>query len=435
MYISKPPLQPLSAVKTIVMSYNTKSSVKASSKVPYFFPEQPILGKFIKFKDNTKSDTGRGQNNETLPPRLFQPFKIKNLTVPNRIAVSPMCLYSTSKIENYKPTNFHQIHYGALSLKGPGLIIVECTAVSPRGLITPNDLGLWSYEQAIEHRNKIVNFAHDCNSLIGIQLGYLDNLHVGEGRETKQDSTSFDDLLESIRKEWTDSAKLAIDVAKYDFIEIQGDHGHIFDSINNIDNNTPLKLASNDNAKFCLVLKIIDSIRSVIPKHVPLFYRMSASQKAPQKEKGAKDHEKLWDFDDTIEFAIKLAEHDVQVIDITGGFYNFNSQTEKINAKRMFMKRLRTSIFRKNLSMLVTGPENLETSQEAEQVLSPMREGKKKEGGEDDDKIQDFLIIGQPFLRNSSLVTEWADELNCIISQPVQYSWGFYPSNDYKEKK
>ena len=76
---------------------------------------------------------------------LFQPFKLKDLTLRNRIAIPPMCQYSaTDGVVN----DWHRVHYPALARGGAGLLIVEATAVSPEGRITPGCLGLWNDTQA-----------------------------------------------------------------------------------------------------------------------------------------------------------------------------------------------------------------------------------------------------------------------------------------------
>src|SRR4051812_19798145 len=71
---------------------------------------------------------------------LFQPFAIGALRLANRIVIAPMCQYSASE---GSATDWHLIHLGHLALSGAGLLIIEATAVSPEGRITPTDLGLY----------------------------------------------------------------------------------------------------------------------------------------------------------------------------------------------------------------------------------------------------------------------------------------------------
>lgn len=101
-------------------------------------------------------------------PKLFQPLKIRGVEFQNRIFLSPMCQYSA---EEGRLTQWHQDHLGAILMRGPGLSMVEGTAVLPEGRITPEDSGLWSDLQ-LEPLSKIVEFAHSQNQKIGIQLGH-----------------------------------------------------------------------------------------------------------------------------------------------------------------------------------------------------------------------------------------------------------------------
>ena len=74
-------------------------------------------------------------------PSLFEPYTLKDVTLRNRIAVSPMCQYTA---EDGVINDWHQVHLAALARGGSGLLVVEATAVAPEGRITPGCLGLWS---------------------------------------------------------------------------------------------------------------------------------------------------------------------------------------------------------------------------------------------------------------------------------------------------
>ncbi|RYY70253.1 MAG: oxidoreductase, partial [Chitinophagaceae bacterium] len=74
---------------------------------------------------------------------LFQPLTIRNITFKNRIAVSPMCQYSS---EDGFANNWHLVHLGSRAVGGAGLVMAEATAVSPQGRISPGDLGIWKDE-------------------------------------------------------------------------------------------------------------------------------------------------------------------------------------------------------------------------------------------------------------------------------------------------
>ena len=110
------------------------------------------------------------ENNNTIPA-LFQPIKISDsITLPNRIGVSPMCMYSSSPTDN-QATLFHFVHYGSFAVRGPALIILESTFVSENSGLSIHDLGLWNDDQAHSLR-KIVDFIHDQDGICCIQLNH-----------------------------------------------------------------------------------------------------------------------------------------------------------------------------------------------------------------------------------------------------------------------
>ncbi|MCA8930773.1 MAG: oxidoreductase, partial [Alphaproteobacteria bacterium] len=73
--------------------------------------------------------------------RLFEPWSLGQLSLPNRIVIAPMCQYSA---HDGTPGDWHRVHLGHLALSGAGLLILEATAISPEGRISPQDLGLYS---------------------------------------------------------------------------------------------------------------------------------------------------------------------------------------------------------------------------------------------------------------------------------------------------
>jgi 2,4-dienoyl-CoA reductase-like NADH-dependent reductase (Old Yellow Enzyme family) len=80
-----------------------------------------------------------------MPSRLFSPFTLRGLTLPNRIVVSPMAQYSGTTAN--EATDWHLMHYGNFSVSGAGLMFFEATAVEPRGRVGRFDLGLWNDAQ------------------------------------------------------------------------------------------------------------------------------------------------------------------------------------------------------------------------------------------------------------------------------------------------
>ncbi len=100
--------------------------------------------------------------------RIFSPLKLRDLTFRNRFFVSPMCQYSS--IDGI-PTDWHLVHLGSRAVGGAGLVMVEATALSPEGRISPNDSGIWTDRQA-EAFKRIMQFIRGQGATAGIQLAH-----------------------------------------------------------------------------------------------------------------------------------------------------------------------------------------------------------------------------------------------------------------------
>jgi 2,4-dienoyl-CoA reductase-like NADH-dependent reductase (Old Yellow Enzyme family) len=98
--------------------------------------------------------------------KLFEPLQLGNIELKNRIAVSPMCEYSS--VDGFA-NDWHLVHLGSRAVGGAALVIAEATAVSPEGRITPDDLGIWKDEH-ISFLQRITNFIKEQGSVPGIKL-------------------------------------------------------------------------------------------------------------------------------------------------------------------------------------------------------------------------------------------------------------------------
>jgi 2,4-dienoyl-CoA reductase-like NADH-dependent reductase (Old Yellow Enzyme family) len=106
-------------------------------------------------------------------PHLFQPIALRELEVCTRIWMAPMCQYSAASDgpDTGAPTERHLVHFGSRAVGGVGMVIVEATAVSPEGRISPNDLGLWNDRQRDAFR-PIASFIREQGAAAGIQLAH-----------------------------------------------------------------------------------------------------------------------------------------------------------------------------------------------------------------------------------------------------------------------
>ena len=108
---------------------------------------------------------------------LFDPLKIRALTLPNRVFVSPMCEYSST---DGFANDWHFVHLGTRAVGGAGLVTVEATAVLPEGRISPEDMGLW-LDDHVEPLARIVRFVHDQGAASAMQLA-----HAGRKASTRR---------------------------------------------------------------------------------------------------------------------------------------------------------------------------------------------------------------------------------------------------------
>ena len=101
-------------------------------------------------------------------PHLFEPLTLRGVTLRNRIGVSPMCQYSST---DGFATDWHLVHLGSRAVGGAGLVIVEASAVEPRGRISPQDLGIWD-DRHVEMLSRITAFVRAHGAVPGIQLAH-----------------------------------------------------------------------------------------------------------------------------------------------------------------------------------------------------------------------------------------------------------------------
>ncbi|MBE3021820.1 NADH:flavin oxidoreductase/NADH oxidase [Campylobacter sp. 7477a] len=215
--------------------------------------------------------------------KLFTPFKIGNSVIKNRIVMPPMCMYKV-RDDNGFPRCFHRLHYAARSLGGAGLIIVEATAIEPRGRITHNDLGIWNDEQKEAHA-RLVKECVKYGAKMAIQLAHA-------GRKSECDDTplassalkfsdeyqipkvmSLDDIAQ-VKSNFINAA-IRAQSAGYEIIEIHAAHGYL---INQFLSKSVNKREDNYGGSFenrtRLLKEILTEMRAAVS--IPIGVRLSA---------------------------------------------------------------------------------------------------------------------------------------------------------------
>jgi len=224
-------------------------------------------------------------------PHLFSPLTLRGLTLRNRIALSPMCMYSAAT--DGLATDWHLGHYLARATGGAGLLILEATAVEARGRISPNDLGLWN-DTHVEPLERIVKAVQAEGAAIAVQLAHAGRkawssskaygpeplvapspLPYAEGWRIPQELA--DSEIESIVAAWQTAAHRARD-AGFDVIEIHGAHGYLnHQFLSPLSNHRTDRYGGSLPNRMRILLQVTEAVREVWPEDKPLFVRVSAT--------------------------------------------------------------------------------------------------------------------------------------------------------------
>ena len=263
--------------------------------------------------------------------KLFSPFKIKDVTLKNRIVISPMCQYSA--VDGFA-NDWHLVHLGSRAVGGAALIIQEATAVLPNGRITHADLGLWKDEH-VDKFKQIVSFIHENGAIAGIQLAHAGrkascDLPWNGGEQLTAGENSWETIapspiafksgqqaphelsiaeIQEVVFAFRAAAKRALD-AGYKVVEIHAAHGYLLHEFFSPLSNTRSDIygGSFEN-RIRLVIDVVEAVQSVWPENLPLFVRISATD---WTENG-------WNENDSLQLAAVLKDKGVDLIDTSSG--------------------------------------------------------------------------------------------------------------------
>lgn len=268
---------------------------------------------------------------------LFEPFTLRDLTVPNRVWMAPMCQYSAvpDGPEAGAPHDWHFAHYAARAAGGTGLILTEATAVSPEGRISPQDLGLWNDTQAEAFR-RITRFLVAQGTVPGIQLAHAGRkastarpwtgggpvgpdahgwtpvapsaVPFAQGHHLPHELTTGQ--IRDVVAQFADAARRAR-AAGFEVVEVHGAHGYLINEFLSPHSNhrTDAYGGSYEN-RTRFALEVVDAVRAVWPQDRPVLFRVSATE---WLEEGG------WSADDTVRLAGDLRAHGVDLLDVSTG--------------------------------------------------------------------------------------------------------------------
>ena len=253
--------------------------------------------------------------------KIYEPFKLKNLNLKNRIVMPPMCMYTS---EDGMADQWHLVHYGSRAIGGVGMIIVEATGVTPEGRITSGDLGLWKDEQ-IDGLKDITDFLrkNDCASAIqlnhagrkseiNMDCGLAPSEHLYEERLPKPKAMTTQDIERVVEafKESTIRARHA----GFDAVEIHGAHGFLLSEfLSPITNIRTDDYGGSLENRYRFLKEVITAIRTEWPEDRVLILRLSADEY----------HEDGSNLEEKIEIARMAREDGVDMVHVsTGGIVN-----------------------------------------------------------------------------------------------------------------
>ena len=335
--------------------------------------------------------------------KLFEPYKLKNVELKNRIVMAPMCMYS-SHHEDGKVENWHRTHYTSRAVGGVGLIILEATAVTPQGRISPQDLGIWDDEH-IEGLKELVDLMKEQGAKTGIQLAHAGRKAVLEGDILAPSALPFNEEMKTPVEMTADDVKETVTAfikgaerakkAGFDVIEIHGAHGYLINEfLSPLSNKRTDEYGGSAENRYRFLREIIDGIQQVWDG--PLLVRVSAKD---YNDEGL-------DVEDYVVFAQWMKEQGVDLIDVSSGAL----VPARIPVFPGYQVKLAETI--KNGADIDTGAVGLITTGiQAEEILQNER--------------ADLVLLARELLRDPYWPRTAAKELGVEIEAPKQYERGW----------
>jgi len=262
---------------------------------------------------------------------LFEPLKLRDVTLRNRIGIPPMCQYSAS---DGMATDWHFVHYGSRAVGGAALMIIEATAVTPQGRISPGDLGLWDDKQ-IEPLARVARFCEGQGCVAAVQLahaGRKGSTGLGWQRAGTLDASNggwpivapsalpFD--KDYAVPQALDEAGIRQIVARFAaaterardaglrVLEIHAAHGYlIHEFLSPLTNLRTDAYGGSFENRTRFAREVVAAVRAKWPERLPLLIRLSATDWV----------EGGWNVEETVELCRALRGMGVDLVDVSSG--------------------------------------------------------------------------------------------------------------------
>ena len=337
---------------------------------------------------------------------LFTPLPLRSVTARNRLWISPMCQYSVFE-EDGIPTEWHLVHLGSRAVGGAGLIIVEATAVEPRGRISRQDLGLWNDSQAAAMK-RLVQIMADHGAVPAIQLAHAGRkaddaeaiapspLAFSAESATPREMDAED--LTAVVRAFRAAAQRAAD-AGFQAVEIHAAHGYLLhEFLSPISNRRTDAYGGHFENRIRLLLEVTAAVRVVWPERLPLFVRISATDWMAGPS---------WDLEQSVALAGLLKAAGVDLLDCSSGGLSLEQQIPLAPGYQVpFAARIRRE------TGIATAAVGLITEAcHAEEIVHT--------------GLADAVLIGRQSLRDPYFALRAARELGQGIAVPFQYRRGW----------
>ena len=265
--------------------------------------------------------------------KLFQEFQLKDVILRNRIGVSPMCQYSS---EDGFANDWHLVHLGSRAVGGAGLIILEATAVSPEGRISPTDSGIW-LDDHVAPFARISRFLKAHGAVAGIQLAHAGrkasasrpwegDSHLGEqegGWQTiapsavafgaslnKVPREMHEADIHSVQQAFVNGARRALE-AGFEWLELHFAHGYLaHEFYSPLANRRTDRYGGSFENRIRFLVETFSAVRQVWPERLPLTVRLSVTD---WEEQGVTVEE-------SIELVRTLKAEGLDLVDVSQGF-------------------------------------------------------------------------------------------------------------------
>lgn len=331
---------------------------------------------------------------------LFSPYRIKDVTLKNRIVMSPMCMFS-AKNKDGMATGWHQMHYASRAMGQVGLILTETVAVHPQGRITAADLGIWDPAH-LQGLQEIVQAVHDNGSKIGVQLGHAGRkanvegpvigpspLPYKDGMRIPEEMSKAD--IHEVINDFRTAARRSKE-AGFDVIELHGAHGYLISSfLSPLTNQRTDEYGGSREKRYRFLKELMEAITSVW--HGPLFVRLSVNEYHPNGNT----------MDDVVYYCDQLKRQGADLIDCSSG----GVVLAEIDVFPGYQVSFSDKI--KNRVGIDTGAVGLITmAVQAEEILKNNR--------------ADLIFIGRELLRDPYWALRAAVQLGVTLESPFQYN-------------